>query len=131
MPFIKISTLPNTLDKARIMREVEDALYTRKYEEKPLMPRNMATCIWATHDCVVHKLKPYSKFDPKASEVPVFVDLYVNTQFGSDKVAVIMETVADALSKGTGVDIKWIFIQVHVGAPGYVFINGKVFRGEL
>jgi hypothetical protein len=130
VPFIKIATLPNTLDKAKIMQGVEEALYKAKYKERELMPRNMATCIWQTHDCVVHKLKPYTIFDPKLEEIPVFVDLYVNTIFGSGEVALIMETVAKALSDGTGVDLKWIFIQVHVGAMGYVFINGKVSGGE-
>jgi hypothetical protein len=131
MPFIKISTLPNLLDKAAIMKKVEAALYNCEYQGAKLMPENMATCIWQTQDCVVHKLEPHSQFDPTQEEVPVFVDLYVNTQFKSDEVAVIMEIIATTLSKETGVGLKWIFIQTHIGLPGYVFINGKVFNGKL
>jgi hypothetical protein len=131
MPFIKISTLPNKLDKAAIMKNVEAALYHYEYQGAKLMPENMATCMWLTHDCVVHKLEPHTQFDASEEEIPVFVDLYVNTQFKSDQVAVIMQVIAEALSKGTRVDIKWIFIQVHVGMPGYVFINGNVFSGKL
>jgi hypothetical protein len=79
----------------------------------------------------VHKLESYSQLDPEQKEIPVFVDLYVNTQFKSNETAIIMQVIAETLSKGTGVDIKWIFIQVHIGMPGYVFINGNVFTGKL
>ena len=126
MPFIKISTLHNNLDKVAIMKAVETDLYN--YDNGKLMPENMATCIWQTNDCIVHKKKPYTQFNPSLEEIPVFVDLYVNTLFSKDKVAIIMEVVAKALSKGTGVDLKWIFIHTHVGGPGYVFINGSVFN---
>lgn len=129
MPFIKISTLPNSLDKASIMKNVEQALYTAEFEGTELMPKNMATCIWETQDCVVHKIEDYEKFDPTLEEIPVFVDLYVNTIFSTEKVAVIMSIIADELSKGTKVDRKWIFIHTHVGNPGYVFINGEVWNG--
>jgi hypothetical protein len=131
MPFIKISTLPNNLDKAAIMKAVESDLYSYDYDGAELMPRNMATCIWQTSDCIVHKIESHTQFDPKQEEVPVFVDLYVNTQFSADQVATIMRVVANALSKGTGVDLKWIFIHTHVGEPGYVFINGKLFNGKI
>jgi hypothetical protein len=131
MPFIKISTLPNKLNKAAIMKDIEAALYHYEYRGSKLMPENMATCIWQTNDCVVHKLESYSQLDPEQKEIPVFVDLYVNTQFKSDETAIIMQVIAETLSKGTGVDIKWIFIQVHIGMPGYVFINGNVFTGKL
>ncbi len=127
MPFIKISTLPNKLKKAKIMKNVEKALYSCEIEGKKLMPDNMATCMWQTQDCVVHKLKGYKKFNPKLVEIPVFVDLYANTMFKTEEVAKIMEIVASELSKGTGVDHNYIFIQTHVGKSGYVFINGEVW----
>nr|WP_321357859.1 hypothetical protein [uncultured Draconibacterium sp.] len=129
MPFIKISTLPNSLNKAEIMKSVENALYTYEFEGKELMPENMATCIWQTQDCVVHKLEAYVEYDPGLVEIPVFVDLYVNTVFSKEKVAVIMEIVGAELSKGTGIDPKYVFIHTHVGNPGYVFINGEVWNG--
>lgn len=93
------------------------------------MPENMATCMWQTQDCVVHKLDAYQEFDPKSVEIPVFVDLYVNTMFATKKMGKIMEIIASELSKGTGADHQYIFIQVHVGSPGYVFINGEVWKG--
>jgi hypothetical protein len=129
MPFIKISTLPISLDKAAIMKAVENDLYN--YDEGKLMPENMATCIWQTSDCIVHKKEQHTRFHQTQEEVPVFVDLYVNTQFSADQVATIMKVVANALSKGTGVDLRWIFIHTHIGEPGYVFINGKVFDGKM
>ena len=129
MPFIKISTLPNTLDKVTIMRNVENALYTAVFEEKQLMPPNMATCMWQTMDCVVHKLEPYREFDPQAIEVPVFVDLYVNTIFSEAKLKVIMEIIGRELSAGTGIAPNYVFIQTHVGKAGYIFINGEVWKG--
>ncbi|MDR3705704.1 MAG: hypothetical protein P4L28_07360 [Paludibacteraceae bacterium] len=131
MPFIKISTLLNSLDKAAIMKNIENKLYNCDYQKDKLMPPNMATCIWQTNDCVVHKLESHTQFDPKQEEIPVFVDLYVNTQFKSDQVAIIMQVIAEELSNDTGIDIKWVFIQVHIGLPGYVFINGNVFTGKL
>ena len=129
MPFIKISTLPNKLDKAGIMENVEKALYNCEFEGEKLMPENMATCIWQTQDCVVHKLEPHVKFDPKAIEMPVFVDLYVNTVFTKTQVGKIMEIVAGELSVRTGTDHKYIFIHTHIGNPGYIFINGEVWNG--
>lgn len=129
MPFIKISTLPNSLNKAEIMKSVENALYTCEFEGKQLMPENMATCIWQTQDCVVHKLESYEKFDPKAIEIPVFVDLYVNTIFSESKVGKIMEIIGAELSKGTGINANYVFIHTHVGNPGYIFINGEVWNG--
>jgi hypothetical protein len=129
MPFIKISTLPNKLNKAEIMKNVENALYTTVFEGKELMPKNMATCMWQTQDCVVHKLDAYEEFNPKSVEIPVFVDLYVNTMFTTKKMAKVLEIIADELSKGTGADHKYIFIQIHLGNLGYVFINGEVWRG--
>ena len=129
MPFIKISTLPNKLNKAEIMKNVENALYKCEFEGEKLMPENMATCIWETQDCVVHKLEPHKKFDPKAIEIPVFVDLYVNTIFTEPQVGKIMEIIGNELSSGTGIDIKYVFIHTHIGNPGYIFINGKVWNG--
>jgi hypothetical protein len=129
MPFIKISTLPNHLNKAEIMKNVENALYNCEFEGKKLMPVNMATCIWQTEDCVVHKLEAHKKFDPKAIEIPVFVDLYVNTIFSKPKVGKIMEIIGEELSKGTGIDARYVFIHTHVGNPGYIFINGEVGNG--
>lgn len=131
MPFIKISTLTNSLDKAAIMKNIENKLYYHDYQGEKLMPQNMATCLWQTNDCIVHKQEAHTQFDPKQEEIPVFVDLYVNTQFKSDQVAIIMQIIAEELSNGTGIDIKWVFIQVHIGLPGYVFINGSVFSGKL
>ena len=129
MPFIKISTLPNTLDKAAIMKNVENALYTAVFEDKQLMPANMATCLWQTTDCVVHKLEPYVEFDPQAIEIPIFVDLYVNTIFSEAKLGRIMEIIGHELSAGTGIDPNYVFIQTHVGKAGYIFINGEVWKG--
>lgn len=129
MPFIKISTLRNKLNKAEIMKQVENALYTTEIKDEKLVPKGMATCIWQTQDCVVHELIAHQDFDPKSVEIPVFVDLYVNTMFTTEKMGRIMEVIADELSKGTGANHKYIFIQIHMGNPGYVFINGKVWNG--
>lgn len=129
MPFIKISTLPNKLDQAAIMKNVEEALYSAVFEGKQLMPRDMATCLWLTMDCVVHKLEPYTEFDPQAIEVPVFVDLYVNTIFSEAKLKTIMEIIGRELSAGTGIGPNYVFIQTHVGKAGYIFINGEVLKG--
>ena len=129
MPFIKISTLRNKLNKAEIMKNIESALYTTECDGEKLVPENMATCMWQTQDCVVHKLDAYQDFHPKSVEIPVFVDLYVNTMFTTEKMGKIMEVIADKLSKGTGANHQYIFIQIHMGNPGYVFINGNVWKG--
>lgn len=130
MPFIKITTLRNVPETAKIMRDLERELYEYELEGQPLMPKNMATCMWQTSDCMVHGLETHYEFDQFQIEIPVFVDLYVNTIFTDRQLGKIMHIIADKLSEGTGVNRKFVFIHVHLGKPGHVFINGEVWHGS-
>lgn len=129
MPFIKISSLRKVPKTGKVMRSIEKALYKKKFKGKNLIPENMATCMWQTTDCMVHQLEPHYEFNKKQVEIPIFVDLYVNTWFTKKQVGKIMDIIATQLSKRTKLNKKYVFIQVHIGKPGYVFINGKVFSG--
>ena len=129
MPFIKISTLRNVSETGKIMKSLEKTLYEYDYKGKKLMPKDMATCMWQTTDCMVHKMDEYYEFNKDQVEIPVFVDLYVNTWFDEGEVGKIMEIIADELSKGTKIDRNYVFIHTHVGNPGYIFISGKIWTG--
>lgn len=105
------------------MKNVEETLCLCDLEVEKLMSENMATCIGLTQDSIAHKLNAYSEFDSKLVEIPIFIDLYVNTIFSKKKVVRIMEIIGAELSKGTSVDSKYVFIHTHVGNTDYVFIN--------
>lgn len=126
MPFIKISSLPNTLDKAAIMKKLEKALYDDK-----LLPKDMGTCIWSTSECVVHSQQVYGVFETKDDSFSdlVFVDLYLNTILNEDGIRGVMEKIWFELGNAPGINKDRIFIHVHVGAPGRVLINNKVWTG--
>jgi hypothetical protein len=126
MPFIKISALQEVPNKDKLMQNVEQALYDCQFRNAPLMPQNMATCLWQTLDSIIHKGEVHHAFEKEKAEVPVFVDLYVNRIFNHEGISLIMETIADTLS-GTGeINKKNIFIHVHEGNPGFIYINGAV-----
>ncbi len=134
MPFIKISTLATEIDKEAIMQKVEQALYDPQADGgQPLVPAGMVTCMWQTLDGLVHEGKGYQAYEAYPAgqaDVPIFVDLYVNT-FLEGSAPKIMEVVASILSDGTEFGRKWIFIHTHVGGPQKVFINGAVWDGAM
>ena len=127
MLFIKISTLRNVPETHKIMKDLEKALYEYDDKGKKLLPKNTVNCIWQTTDCMVHKTEAHYEFDKNTTEIPIFAELYVNTWFHQEKVAKIMEIIAEMLSKGAQTNRNAVFIHTHVGDPGYVFINGKVW----
>ena len=126
MPFIKISSLPNNLDKSSILCKLEKALY-----DKGVLPQDMATCIWSTNDCVVHRQTAYENFENTSDGFSdlIFVDLYLNTILNEDAIRSVMETIWSELGENDGINRDHIFIQVHVGAPGRVLINNKIWTG--
>lgn len=126
MPFIKISTLKNVPERERIMKNIEKALYDIKVKGAQLIPDNMATCMWQSLDIVVHKIDAHRMFNKKDKEIPIFVDLYMNSVFNQDGISFVMETIADGLSSTGEINRKNVVIMVHVGKPGYIFINGAI-----
>ncbi len=62
----------------------------------------------------------------KAEGHPIFVDLYVPNFLTDAEVAVIMHSIADSLSKSTGIDKKWVFVHTHTAEKGRVLLSGKV-----
>ncbi|NOQ75277.1 MAG: hypothetical protein GQ574_24915 [Crocinitomix sp.] len=126
MPFIKISTLKNVPEREQIMKNIENALYTITVNGVRLIPDAMATCMWQSLDIVVHKNDAHRIFNKKDVEIPIFVDLYMNTVFNQDGISLVMETIADELSNIGEINRDNVVIMVNVGKPGYIFINGKI-----
>ncbi|NOQ25623.1 MAG: hypothetical protein GQ564_09715 [Bacteroidales bacterium] len=126
MPFIKISSLQNVPKREQIMKNVEQALYAIKVNGIKLIPDNMATCMWQTLDIVVHSNDAHRIFNKTDDEIPIFVDLYMNTVFNQDGISLVMETIADELSNIGEINRDNVVIMVHVGKPGYIFINGDI-----
>jgi hypothetical protein len=126
MPFIKISTLKNVPEREQIMKNVEQALYNIKVKGTQLIPDNMATCMWQSLDIIVHKIDAHRIFNKKDKEIPIFVDLYMNTVFNQDGISLVMKTIADELSRIGDINRKNVVIMVHLGQPGYIFINGDI-----
>lgn len=126
MPFVKISALKEVHSKDEVMKNVERALYKCEYRDKPLVPVGMATCLWQTLDSVVHKNEAYVVHKKSLVEIPVFVDLYINSSFNEEGVYVLTKTIANAISETGEINIENVFIHVHVGKPGYVFISGHI-----
>lgn len=126
MPFIKISTLKNVPEREQIMINIEKGLYAIKVNDVQLIPENMATCMWQSMDIIVHKYDAHRVFNKKDVEMPIFVDLYMNTVFNQDGISLVMETIADGLSSTGEINRNNVVIMVHVGKPGYIFINGDI-----
>ncbi len=125
MPFIKISTLKNVPEKEQLMVDIEKALYDIEFNGTQLIPDNMATCMWQTLDGVVHKKEIHQTFNKDDVEIPIFVDLYINTIFNQDGISIVMETIAETLSSGE-IKKENVVIMVHLGQPGYIYISGKI-----
>jgi hypothetical protein len=126
MPFIKISSLQNVPEREQIMKNVEQALYAIKVNGALLIPDGMATCMWQTLDVIVHNNDAHRLFNKTDNEVPIFVDLYMNTVFNQDGISIVMETIADELSSTGEINRDNVVIMVNVGKPGYIFISGKI-----
>jgi hypothetical protein len=125
MPFIKISTLQNVPQREELMINLEQALYKIELNGVRLIPNNMATCLWQTLDLIVHSKQSHTVFNKTEDEVPIFVDLYMNTVFNQDGISLVMETIADELSTGE-INRDNVVIMVHVGQPGYIYIKGHI-----
>ena len=65
-------------------------------------------------------------FNKEDVEIPIFVDLYMNTVFNQDGISLVMETIADQLSNIGEINRDNVVIMVHVGKPGYIFISGHI-----
>jgi hypothetical protein len=126
MPFVKISCLETVPDRHELMCAVEQGLYDIQIDGNPLMPANMATCLWQNLDSIVHKKSIQQKHQADISEIPVFVDLYLNTSFDNESIALIMKSIADNLSASGTIMRDNVFIHTHIGQPGQVFISGSV-----
>lgn len=126
MPFIKISSLPTDIDKAAIMKKLEKELY-----DDELLPKDMATCIWNTSDCIVHSQTDYKILEPKEGSFSdlIFVDLYLNTIINEDGIGKIMKKIWSVLGEEAAINKDHIFIHVHLGTPGRVLINNKIWTG--
>lgn len=62
----------------------------------------------------------------KAEGHPIFVDLYVPHFLTDAEITVIMHSIADSLTKSTGIDKKWVFVHTHTAEKGRVLLSGEV-----
>lgn len=113
-PMVRITYTKSSLDVPSVLAAV-----SRDVSKATGLGEELVTYYWQTFDFVHCMGKP-------STDKPIFVDLYVPGFFTDEQVAMMMNAIADALAKHTGLDRKWVFIHTHFPLQGHVYINGEV-----